>query len=471
MKKITILFFLFLLVELFMSVKFYKERTLYIDPAQQLFQMVNNETFEIFVHRYSQGVNQVLPLLAIWTGMSLKTVFVLYSVSFFIIFVIIYWLLAFKWKQPIAAIAFVATLFVVRHAFVHSISETYLSVAYSALLFGWMNHYIPGEKNRKWYVYYPVMLFLFLLNYYIHPVTLFTMGAAWIWTIHSRKQWKNPHFYVLPLCMGIMFVYKLLFPGSSHEESFFSGLKKADELLPQFFSLNSVRFIKERMLRIYYIPALFYLFLAIYLAVKKKWFEWFLFSGIGIVFMLITVIIFHKGDSDLAMESRYMPLMYFAMLPLGIYVLQHSAGWRNLFFMVFLVFGIISLVQIRRVVKIYTERLHYMASLTDDALRHNAPKAVLQYNDVDAGKLYVNYGVAVETLLYSSMRGNTCTVFLTEDKNAFEYDVYTETHHFLYVPWWVYYPQKELSPKYFPLPETGYQYIGTHGVPPSDQPQ
>src|SRR5262249_39078257 len=142
------------------------ERTLYIDPAMQLYMMLNADDFIVFANRYSMVVNQVFPWVAMKMGFSLKYILVAYSASFAAIYALaagVSW----KWlKAPAAVLVVAAIPFGVRHAYVHSISETMLAMAYGALWFAWLVRFADFSPllSKKSAIFFGGAVVLLLLN-------------------------------------------------------------------------------------------------------------------------------------------------------------------------------------------------------------------------------------------------------------------------------------------------------------------
>jgi hypothetical protein len=80
---------LFLLL-IAMSVYFYEERIFGSDASSYLFGVVNNEWFYTERGRIVIWLSQWLPLLAIWTGLSMKAVLIAHSVGHVLFFYAIF---------------------------------------------------------------------------------------------------------------------------------------------------------------------------------------------------------------------------------------------------------------------------------------------------------------------------------------------------------------------------------------------
>lgn len=463
MGKYRITGWFWLLGLLLLSILFFRERTCYLDPAAQLFEMLNEGQYAIFVKRYSMAVNLTLPMIGIWLKLPLTVILLLYSVSFFLIHLFCYWLIGVKWKNPGLALAFASTLVICRFCFVHSISETYLGITYSALLVGWLSHYSPDRKNWKFYIFYPVAAFFILLNYYLHPVTLFTLVIGLGWVMFEKDGWKNLNYWAI-FCMIIaLYGYKFFAPHTSHEEGFFSGIKQAPDLLPRFWTLNSfIYFTKAWGLYIY--PGILYAILSLYFFMSRKFREWLYLSVSLTGFLLVIFLTFHQGDSSLGMESRFLPLMFLIMVPLSTYVLK-TRYLNYLVFALLFFMGLWSLKGIYQTTSYtYTARMNYMDALLSKSAEQGVHKSVYQFNDIESDKLLVKWAIGIESLLYASSKGEARTLFLIEDVNTLAPDAMQNPTVFFMVPSWIYFDAKKINPDYMLLPEETYTYMGNKNV-------
>src|SRR5688500_6624249 len=98
-RHLIILGHLSLIITAILAIYFFKERVLFVDPGQQLFEMINEQNFKVFVGRHSMMINQTIPLIGIKMGLSLKTLMILYSISFVIIYYLCFLLSVYKFKN------------------------------------------------------------------------------------------------------------------------------------------------------------------------------------------------------------------------------------------------------------------------------------------------------------------------------------------------------------------------------------
>lgn len=462
-KSFVALGYLSLIITFIYAWVFYQERVLFVDPGNQLLNMINNGTFDIFVNRKSQAINQIFPLIAIKAGLSLKAIMIIYSLSYVIVYLISYIICVHIYKNIAAGMVIAMIPIMVRTAFGHSISETWLGLCYSAIFYAMINYYLRGNQITKSTLVklYTIGLIIILINYFIHPVTLFTLlfslGITWI----SKKLYNNPHIYMIGLIILLVYMIKFLFPQDQYEQGFFTGVKKAPELLPHFKSLPLIQFFKIFLYQIYIYPLLI-LFAVGVIGIFRKKILLGVFTGFFAgLYVFVAAMAFYEGNGNPLNESRYIPLIFFGIIPLV--ELVQDLKIKKYFAFIFFTFLIIAFYQLpgymenfhTRRLNVYRKNLEMVKTFPENKFLTYMPKT---------GDPYINsWGGAIETLLLSSMEGkeNSKSIyyFFERDTGNMEPWIFSPNCTFLWVPWYLYGQEKQLNPKYFDLKCTAYRKI------------
>ena len=98
LKKMGYTFWLVLLV---FSIGFYEERAIFIDGAFQLFEVLNYGSLQVYAYRFTSVLTQAVPLLISKLGLPLSWSLISYSVSFIILYGIIYHLIVHYLKNDL----------------------------------------------------------------------------------------------------------------------------------------------------------------------------------------------------------------------------------------------------------------------------------------------------------------------------------------------------------------------------------
>lgn len=450
-----------LMVTTILAVVFYKERVIWVDPGQQVFEMINANWYKVYVGRYSMMINQTIPLLAIKLGMPLKHVLMAYSLSFVFIYYLCFIICVYGFKNTAAGVCIAFTPLLIREAFGHSISEAWLGIAYSVVFYALLNYYHQWKKRGLFYIFlfYFLSLVIITINYFIHPITLFTIGFALGFTFLNNREFKSPHIYILSFIVLGIYLLKFLFPTTTHEDSFFEGVKMADQLLPKLFTLPIIKFIAFAFFKIYllvFIPLL----ISILLYIKNKRFVLGLFI-VAYVFgeILIASLAFYKGDGHFALESRLIPLIMTIIIP---FVELLKGKKRNYLLMggvlVMLTMSYVSL--IKDVQLVHTRRINHYKKLLSLVEKYPERKFYMD-ETIERNSAINSWGPAVETLLLSSLDGkeNSRTIFVVKEGMNVEEGLHHWPCTFLWAPWWMFANEEKLNKKYFDLQCTEYLKI------------
>lgn len=462
-RNLIILGYISLAFTFIMAWVYYQERVLFVDPGNQLLNMINNGTFDIFVNRKSQAINLVLPLLAIKAGLSLRALMVIYSLSYVIIYILCFVISVHGYKNIAAGISIALLPIVIRTAFGHSISETWLGMCYSAVFYAMINYYLSREHRtvKTYLLMYATGCLLILINYYLHPVTLFSLLFALGFTLIQKKLYRQPHIYIFTAIILGMYIYKFLFTTDQYEDSFFAGVKKAPELLPHLTRLPLPDFMKIRFREIYIYPVIVLLAgLAGSLYQRKA-----LLGGLTLLafagYLIIASLAFYKGEGNSMSESRLIPLLFFSLILL----IEIFREMRNKWIMpaMLLLIMLITYTQLPHYMYSYhTRRLNvYRKNL--EYIKQFPEKKFLTFRSPDPDPKINSWGGAIETLLMSSMDGKehsrTIYYFMEKDTSLIEPWVYEPNCTYLWVPWYVFGEESQLNPQYFDLSCTAYREI------------
>jgi|GEM_PF-6211535 len=454
MKKLLIISgHLSLLLTAFLALYFYKERVLYVDPGQQVFQMINDGGYTIYAGRYSMVINQTFPLLAIKMGLSLKAIVLTYSMSFVVIYYACFLICVYGFRNIAAGLSIAFVPVVLREAFGHSISETWLGISYSAVFYALLNYYHVWKLRGRPYIilFYFLSAVLIAVNYFIHPITLFTLAFAVGFTWFFRKEFRSPHIYIISGLILCIYLYKFVFPTHEHDESFFAGIKKADVLLPDFVHLELITFFRWAFRQIYLFPTLVLAFFAALYIRKRKWLSLLFVCAFIVFFTIVAALAFYKRDGHMAMESRLMPFIFITMIPF----IEIIKDWKknyilpgSLLAISFLCYG--DLVRIVR--DVHTLRINTYTEALEDVSSYSERK-FYTFRKQEAEVKINSWGSSVETLLLSSLNGpgNSRTIHYFWEGEAVMPEVRQPGCTFIWVPWWLYFDEQKINKRYFNL--------------------
>ncbi len=466
MKKYIILGHIYFAILIIFSVIFYLERTLYVDSAYQIYELINTKTFHINDSRFSMFLSELLPLSVIYLNLPLKVVVLSYSLSFILIFYSIYIFVVHKLKNPQAGILIVLIILGIRHTFFHTISETFQILTFASFFFAWLYYPLKIENKKiNIAISLAVSLILVALCFFIHPITLFVIPFIIGYYVIDQKKWTDYKIYLVVLLFLLLYVIKFLtIKENTREGGFVSQLLNISETLPNLFQYYSTRYPYYHFTKIYLLPTIILLIVTIFYIYKKKFLKLAYLYGFGTIFLMISVIVYSEGGSNIEMERTFMPLIFFITIPFINEVIVEfkelkKIDYINFGFIVILL--LVSFFGIYNTSKKYTIRFESMVSLLEKTDRIEGEKFAMESATGNDLELMAKWDFAMETLLYSSLQGKdySKTIFITEKFSDIPENLFQKDSLFFAVPWMVGWSANNLNPTYFNLPKQKYQQI------------
>lgn len=300
---------IFLIILMFLSLMYCRERTIFSDAAFYLFSMAEQSSPAIFHNRYMAIFSQLLPLLALKFSLPLSVVAKAYSISFVLLQLLVFFLIFFKEKESrFSLIVVLFSSLIITESFFSITSE--LTIGIFLLLFICSRVIVTNEiEQRKTSLYCLVPLLVFS-----HALLLFPLCFLLVFLhLQFPKQFlKKDIFRILGLFFLALVLKGLLLP-DPYEHSAFSGLKNFYLQFPNYFTLPSnIEFYQRIVTHYYWIPILLTVNSIIYFK-QKNWLKLFLVNG---------SVIFHIGFINICFPGLDTPLHYRDNLlsPIAIYL-------------------------------------------------------------------------------------------------------------------------------------------------------
>ena len=157
------------------AIVFYKERCLFIDTPHGLFNMINDNAFQVGESRYGSYLSQLLPYIALQLHAPLWGIMMLFSASCYLLFIAVTALLVYKYKNYSLAILFgLYTVLFVSDTFYYPPSE---GIALLVMALGMVLFMAAGK--RSFLIVLPVFCLLFYFAIWTHPLVM--LAAIYLW--------------------------------------------------------------------------------------------------------------------------------------------------------------------------------------------------------------------------------------------------------------------------------------------------
>jgi hypothetical protein len=390
---------------------YFRERICFADSAHMLVKIINSKGFNIEAGRYPQILTQIPAILAIRLHAPAALVMMIYSISFPLFYGTIALLALkkyhFKWAFPILIFSLVGS---VRMGFYHAGTETHQALAWTVLFLAWLMSSTESPSPKGKIIHYLIGAILTVITLHAHPVglflLLFSIGVFWI----EKRKMSLLEPWLCIVIIGFLGLLKFISTDSdSYEGQFISQIPQFPELIKNIASNWSLDYFMTRISSNYLIISVLFVYGVVWMILSQSFLRlaYFIFANLG--FLVFTVLIYHAGDSELMMERAFMPLAFFISVPL---CLQWNSN-KFLFVRVFqiAVFATVfyfAFANINNKGNYMSSRLTYMDELHT---KHKAARIYLPPEEVDMQRVFIAWPYSLETLLYSSSKGNSAQTY------------------------------------------------------------
>ncbi len=407
---------------------FFKERTLFLDVSFQSFLIILHNDFAIQVHRFGAAMTQIFPLTAYRLGGSLTTILTAYSLSFVLVHWIMFWLCDSVLKQKELAFAIVLfNVFMVNNTFFWVQNEVIQAISLGLLF--WALLLRRGSFSAfKWFDY-PIVVSILVTLAYFHPLVVFPFlftAAYFFLTFFERKKDHQPP--TPPLSIPVIFTavtgyfivnfintnytpnsYDPSAKGRINFEGTFSYFITNIETVPGFKDFRDNLWSDFALLPISLMA------LTIYFLLTKKILKLLFVWASVIAYVLLIVISYRHGGSWFHVESQYLPMSIFVILPLVwefipalSTVKMPSISMPN--GSVKLVACLVGLAILFRFFDIfqthfiYQKRVHYIGEMLEKTKKLEGTKFMIDDRNIDKKVMIQSWGFAIESLYYSALQ-------------------------------------------------------------------
>lgn len=419
--------FFFLL--LLFSLLYYKERLLHFDAANYTFQLLYFEDFYIGHDRWISAPTQLLPLLAIKLGASLRTVLLTYSASFILFYYAIFLTIVYVLKQPKVGIFLALALcLAMRYKFYGPVGEVILSIGSVALLQAWLwRGAVFAHLSAAWqYVISSLLVLVLILTG--HPFAalsiLFVLGFDCI----SQGKWRDKEFWVM---MGVAVVllgrkYLSLQKDGSYEAGQMDNLEEGVKMLTQFQDY----YVFDRILYFfdteYAFPfAIFVVSLLVLLFQKRWWLVVFLIvSQVGLLAAIMISFSYLNDPIYILLDGYLSHLGVIWALPIVYVLLADRRIWSLVLLVLLLGFGVERIHQKR---DFFQKRLALIEATMAPSLQEGHHKVLHHMDHFDWQQLWLPWAIGVETLMYSALKGPEHTATLYYQQARFDEEEHAQS--------------------------------------------
>ncbi len=394
---------------------FYLERMMMADAIFQTFAIIKDQDLGIQVGRFGSAATKIFPWIAIESGLPLKAVLMVYSLSFVIYPFLLYWVLV-RWvkneRMGLVLVLFFTLL--TAHTFYWIQSELLQGCALIIFFYGLLSQWLP-LKTWQLAILFPLVVVII----FFHPLAFIPFLFLWAFFALENDYWKQlPYLAVLAFCFLVLGYKHFIMPPNYYDSG---SIKLSENIFEQFGNIFQVRstknFLRYLVTDYYFFPPLFFWVLSHYI-IHKRWLKLGLVFLSTIGFLVLINGTFFWGADQYYVESFYQILTIFAATPLVFDILPTFKSQR---LVLWLVIGTLAvrLLHIGLTHRPYTERLQWTQDMLEKTKSYPGTKFMMDREDTPHHKLMLTWGSSYETLMLSAMENPDSTrTFIIVDPNV-----------------------------------------------------
>lgn len=451
-------------VLLIFSVLFYQERSIFIDSAFQLFELINTATFSIAQSRFSNVLTQILPVIAVKIGLPLKWVMMAYSINFILLFAFIYYLMVEVFKNDLLGwCQLLFFILLVHDGFYYVTPELYQGISLLLLCFAILLRF-PAMDNLK---VIAIVAILAVTIIFAHKLTAVFVLLLWLFFGLQEEQLRHWKYVGLLVGFGVLAVlHGQFFTGwydVVKQEDFWRYL---NEYYPNYWDMPAnAKFLYKMGKYYYFLPIGFISVVILYVVAlfKKEWIVHpFLKLGLILSCAFCYLFMIHVSSPNTNFrfysEVNYLPLSLLISLPLLFdFIPKIPKKYIYVVLGSFVVIAFLRLNVIFHNHQYFTNRLDWFDAQLAQCEQFNTNRLILNANDTDRKDYIMAWSSSHESMLLSALKGakNTKTLLITNNTKHYMPHIKDKS---AFLTWFKKTPVSELNKTYFDL-EDGVYYV------------
>lgn len=458
---------LMFLILFILAAVFYLERSVFLDPGYLVFNILYYNDFVTGSGRIAVVFPQAPAVAAMHLNLPLKSILFIFSISFILLYYIVYLIISYLFRLDKIAVAVPLLLVTgIKYSFFWISTETHQALVYSILLFAflkWTKNLEPGPK-RLFIKLVPGILII-LLGFLSHPIAFFTNMFILVYAIIDQNSWKRIDLYILSASTLGLAVIKYFTSGNAgYEGIFFSGFGEFFERITRLSESGSLQFLNYKLFNIYLVSLIITIATTTWYIIRKEFLKLVFYLASVTLFLLIIFTTFNQPFIHFIHEKNIMGVHVFLLIPFlnDLSFRKEKANeWMKVF--IFLMF-LAGVTQVVMGSAFHRDRIAYIRKLISVARQFPEKKFILDESLVEPDLLRVNWGLAVESMLLSSLesRDSSVSIYLDDAAGKVSKDLnFSDTTLFICTPWYQNLSTTQLNPRYFNLRHSGYRFLTT----------
>lgn len=464
--KLNLLSHFFMLLLMAASIYYSQERMLHSDNANLTFWLINTKDYSTAHGRFPVYLTQFLMVWGVKLKLSVKSLIMLYSFNFYLLYYFAFLVAAFFYKNATIAYLIVLSLLIMTHDIFFLQTEVMHGIVFGLLFAAYLLHQ-PATRGTI-FLSHLLGIITFIIAVFFHQIScIFLVIVTGWYLVYSGRFTSYKTYAYLLAALGILWYKMTGTSAGSYEAYYYSNAPGIIDTLKHFRNSGVFIFYSRYSQSIYLLPNILLAISLLWLILKRNYVQAaYIASAYAGYFILISSMFIL--DSQIMMERIYLPLGAIICLAIA-FVLKDvsfkASGTRSAFALSTLfIILFIGMSNIIMAAPKYTRRLNQVKMQAEKLQTQEGHRFYTYTKDVDKTNEFPFWAASCEQILYSAVHypGNIKTMYLFDDSLQVRKALVDEPLHgneFLYAPFAVKFDTSFLNPDYFIIKHDQYQYI------------
>lgn len=437
-----------------LSYIYFLERVIMPDMSYQLFTILKNDGFAIQIHRFGAVMTQIFPLISSKMGLSLKAIATLYSLSFPMVYLLLFFIIIYYKNVEIALIYFLFHFLINTHSFYWAQCELIQGVSFTLVYVSFINEQTRYQMNKI--LFWIINLVFLTTIVFFYPLLIIVLAFSFVYLyLNNRLRYK---LYIYSSIVYIaLVVLKSIFFGNDYDTQAISNIGNLIKLFPNYIDIPSFHNFIHYLFFDYYGLIFCFVIVVVKLSLDKKWDKLISFTTFffGLIFLINTC--YKEGAEQFYLEGQYSILCIIVGFPLVYDVLY---DWRPMLRNAFVVLIVVLFVY--RIVSTSSEYSSRVSLYRTLISQNKNQKSVIPSRTLLTKTLKMTWGSSFEIWLLSTMeKGKTSSIIIKEKLDNMDWQMDKPD---VYITEWELFEYKSLNPTYFILKDKGNYIIKTASI-------
>lgn len=389
------------------SIFAYKERMLFLDPAWVVYNIINTKFFCFSEYRYGAFITQLFPLAGTYLVLSLKTILLLYSFSFYLFYLSAALIIGsiFNQKWLVILLALYLTLFV-SDVYYWPNNEVHQGITWMLLFVG-LYLFQSDKKHTILYVTSAIFALLAISSHLLVSVPLLFL---WIYihldtNLKTLTHQKTFTLYSILLVVGMILRYKL------SDEGWYDHVKligvqnlSYSGAINAFMSGQAKSFV-SLLFTNYWIALPIFCLSSFLLLRQKRYLQWTTLTVFALGYFVLICVTFPDAfarNLRFYMESEWTALAIIVSTPAAIWAINY----KNAHVILLLIFTI-RMVYIFASYHFFHHRYTNLETALNTIQGKNLNKVLVIDGYQKAQETFImDWGLPIESMMLSNIQGD-----------------------------------------------------------------